>query len=75
MFCFVSGKLDESHDYMLERSLKILILMSSNPECMGYLVRGLLQNVNKILNLFQQKNDQIIRRAISTFLHNTLRVG
>lgn len=75
MYCFVSGKLDESLDYMLERSLKVLILMSSNPECLGYLVRGLLQNVNKILKLLEQKNDEIIRRAISTFLHNTLRVG
>lgn len=72
---FISGKLDISRDYMLERSLKILVMMSNNAECLGYLVRGLLQHVGQIINLFQKKNDQIIRRAISTFLHNTLRVG
>ncbi|KAK7598071.1 hypothetical protein V9T40_006306 [Parthenolecanium corni] len=70
-----SGKLDISRDYMLERSLKILVMMSNNAECLGYLVRGLLQHVGQIINLFQKKNDQIIRRAISTFLHNTLRTA
>lgn len=70
----VVEKLEEPQDYIFERSLKILILMSNNFECLGHLIRGFLQNVGKVLNLFQEKNDKILRRAISVFLHSMLKV-
>ncbi|XP_075223466.1 1-phosphatidylinositol 4,5-bisphosphate phosphodiesterase epsilon-1-like isoform X4 [Lycorma delicatula] len=57
------------------RSFHVLLQMSSNPECLGYLLRGLLQHIHSILRLLQQRNDIALHRSMSALLHNILKTA
>lgn len=57
------------------RGFHVLLSMSSNPECLGYLLRGLLAHIPRVLRLLQQQNDAQLHRNMAALLHNTLKVS
>ncbi|XP_039300840.1 uncharacterized protein LOC120356089 [Nilaparvata lugens] len=57
------------------RSFHVLLQMSSNHECLGYLLRGLLQHIHSILRLLQQRNDITLHRSMAALLHNILKTA
>ncbi|RZF45199.1 hypothetical protein LSTR_LSTR009970 [Laodelphax striatellus] len=57
------------------RSFHVLLQMSSNYECLGYLLRGLLQHIHSILRLLQQRNDITLHRSMAALLHNILKTA
>lgn len=56
------------------RSFSVLLSMSSNPECLGYLIRGVLTHIPGLLRLLQQRSDATLHRSMAALLHNILKV-
>jgi hypothetical protein len=48
--------------------------MASNPECLGYLLRGLLDHISSLLQLLQKLNETTLHRSMAALLHNVLKV-
>jgi hypothetical protein len=48
--------------------------MASNPECLGYLLRGLLTHIPSLLHLLQKLNETTLHRSMAALLHNLLKV-
>lgn len=68
--------MEDPEEYMFERSMKVLFMMSNNPECLGMLLRELLRNMNKVMSSLQDEGKQkLMLRPISLFLHNILKVS
>ncbi|KAL1122757.1 hypothetical protein AAG570_003084 [Ranatra chinensis] len=49
--------------------------MSSNPECLGYLLRGLLAHISRLLRLLQQRSDPSLHRNMAALLHRLLKTA
>jgi hypothetical protein len=48
--------------------------MAGNPECLGYLLRGLLSHISSLLQLLQNLNETTLHRSMAALLHNVLKV-
>jgi len=48
--------------------------MAGNPECLGYLLRGLLTHIPSLLHLLQKLNETTLHRSMAALLHNLLKV-
>jgi hypothetical protein len=48
--------------------------MADNPECLGYLLRGLLTHIPSLLHLLQRLNETALHRSMAALLHNLLKV-
>jgi hypothetical protein len=57
-----------------ERSFQVLHHMADNPECLGYLLRGLLTHIPSLLQLLQKLNETTLHRSMAALLHNLLKV-
>ena len=57
-----------------ERSFQVLHHMAGNPECLGYLLRGLLTHIPSLLHLLQKLNETTLHRSMAALLHNLLKV-
>jgi hypothetical protein len=57
-----------------ERSFQVLHHMADNPECLGYLLRGLLTHISSLLHLLQKLNETTLHRSMAALLHNLLKV-
>jgi hypothetical protein len=57
-----------------ERSFQVLHPMADNPECLGYLLRGLLTHIPSLLHLLQKLNETTLHRSMAALLHNLLKV-
>ncbi|KAJ1525795.1 hypothetical protein ONE63_008998 [Megalurothrips usitatus] len=58
-----------------ERSFQVLLQMARNPECLGYLLRGLLANIPALLRLLQALNDPPLHRSMAGLLHAVLKTA
>ncbi|XP_069678763.1 uncharacterized protein [Periplaneta americana] len=58
-----------------ERSFQILHHMADNPECLGYLLRGLLAHISSLLLLLQKLNETSLHRSMAALLHNVLKTA
>lgn len=58
-----------------QRGFHVLLQMSSNPEVLGFILRGLLAHISKLLKLLQQRNDQMLHRNMAALLHKLLKAG
>lgn len=58
-----------------KRGFDVLLKMSSNPEVLGFILRGLLAHISKLLKLLQQRNDQQLHRDMAALLHKLLKVS
>ncbi|XP_059477759.1 uncharacterized protein LOC132198045 isoform X2 [Neocloeon triangulifer] len=58
-----------------ERSFQVLLRMAGNPECLGYVLRGLLAHIPHLLRLLQSVSDTALHRATSALLHNVLKTA
>ncbi|XP_065340527.1 uncharacterized protein LOC135939859 isoform X4 [Cloeon dipterum] len=58
-----------------ERSFQVLLRMAGNPECLGYVLRGLLAHIPHLLRLLQGVSDTALHRATSALLHNVLKTA
>lgn len=56
------------------RSFHVLLSMSSNPECLGYLLRGILSHIPGLLRVLQQTSDPSLHQSMAALLHNILKV-
>jgi hypothetical protein len=48
--------------------------MAGNPECLGYLLRGLLAHISSLLLFLQKLNEATLHRSMAALLHNVLKV-
>ncbi|BET01584.1 phospholipase C [Nesidiocoris tenuis] len=58
-----------------QRGFHVLLQMSSNPEVLGFILRGLLAHISKLLKLLQQRNDQMLHRNMAALLHKLLKTA
>ncbi|KAF6199507.1 hypothetical protein GE061_007533 [Apolygus lucorum] len=58
-----------------QRGFRVLLQMSSNPEVLGFILRGLLAHISKLLKLLQQRNDQDLHRNMAALLHKLLKTS
>ncbi|XP_073996296.1 uncharacterized protein isoform X2 [Rhodnius prolixus] len=58
-----------------ERGFNILLQMSSNPEVLGFILRGLLAHISRLLKLLQQRNDPNLHRNMAALLHKLLKTS
>ncbi|XP_046688497.1 uncharacterized protein LOC124374291 isoform X3 [Homalodisca vitripennis] len=57
------------------RSFHVLLSMSGNPECLGYLLRGILSHIPGLLRVLQQRSDSVLHRSMAALLHNILKTA
>jgi hypothetical protein len=65
---------EKSSSLEAERSFQVLHHMAGNPECLGYLLRGLLNHISSLLQLLQKLNETTLHRSMAALLHNVLKV-
>ncbi|KAJ9588197.1 hypothetical protein L9F63_018433, partial [Diploptera punctata] len=66
---------EKSPSLEAERSFQVLHHMASNPECLGYLLRGLMAHISSLLHLLQKLNETTLHRSMASLLHNVLKTA
>ena len=67
-------KIKEAGNRLL-RSLAALNRMARNPECLQMILHALSENMNTLTKMLQDSNSNQCHAAVSTLLHNLLKVG
>uniref|UniRef100_A0A8D9BY52 Phosphoinositide phospholipase C n=2 Tax=Cacopsylla melanoneura TaxID=428564 RepID=A0A8D9BY52_9HEMI len=59
----------------LERSFQVLFQMSNNPECLGYVLKGLYKHIHALLRLLQYRSEVSVNKKIAALMHNSLKIA